>query len=90
MKSKAYHDLIDEASPMTLRDLIEPDATFPYVHPDHPVSYSLERMRESGADVLPVVSRAGIHDIVGTIGLREILESYGVPTAKFFSRSTPA
>jgi CIC family chloride channel protein len=89
-KSKAYHDLIDEVSPMTLRDLIDPDAMYPYVHPDHPVSYALERMRESGADVLPVVSRAGIHNIVGLIGLREILESYGVPTAKFFSRSTPA
>ena len=89
-KSKAYHDLIDEASPMILRDLIDPDATYPYVHPDHPVSYALERMRENGADVLPVVSRAGIHNIVGVIGLREILESYGVPTGKFFSRSTPA
>jgi len=89
-KSKAYHDLIDEASPMILRDLIDQDATYPYVHPDHPVSYALERMRENGADVLPVVSRAGIHNIVGVIGLREILESYGVPTAKFFSRSTPA
>ena len=89
-KSKAYHDLIDEASPMILRDLVDLDATYPYVHPDHPVSYALERMRENGADVLPVVSRAGIHNIVGVIGLREILESYGVPTAKFFSRSTPA
>ena len=75
---------------MILRDLIDPDATYPYVHPDHPVSYALERMRENGADVLPVVSRAGIHNIVGVIGLREILESYGVPTGKFFSRSTPA
>ncbi len=89
-KSKAYHDLIDEASPMILRDLIDADGTYPYVHPDHPVSYALERMRESGADVLPVVSRAGIHNMVGVIGLREILESYGVPTAKFFSRSMPA
>jgi len=89
-KSKTYHDLIDESSPMTLRDIIDPEATYAYVHPDHPVSYALEKMRESGADVLPVVSRAGIHQILGVIGLKEILESYGVPTAKFFSRSTPA
>lgn len=89
-KSKAYHDLIDESSPMTLRDIIDPEATYPYVHADHAVSYALEKMRESGADVLPVVSRAGIHQIVGVIGLKEILDSYGVPTAKFFSRSTPA
>ncbi len=89
-KSRTYHDLIDESSPMTLRELIDPDATYPYIHPDHPVAYALEKMRENGADVLPVVSRAGIHEILGVIGLKEILESYGVPTAKFFSRSTPA
>jgi chloride channel protein, CIC family len=89
-KSKTYHDLIDESDSMTLRDVMDPDTAYPYVHPDHPVSYALERMRESGADVLPVVSRAGIHEICGVIGLKEILESYGVPTSKFFSRSTPA
>jgi CBS domain-containing protein len=77
-------------TPGTLLDVIDSDAMYPYVHADHPVSYALERMRENGTDVLPVVSRAGIHNIIGVIGLREILESYGVPTANFFSRSTPA
>ena len=72
---------------MTLRDFMETGAAYPYVHPDHPVSYALERMRESGVNVLPVVSRAGIHEIGGVIGLKEILEAYGVPTSKFFSRS---
>ncbi len=89
-KSKQYRDLIDETHSTTLRDLIDPEAMYPYVHVDHPVGYALERMRENGADVLPVVSRVGIHQIVGFVGLREILESYGVPTEKFFSRSTPA
>jgi CIC family chloride channel protein len=73
----------------TLRQLIEPDGKFPYVHPDHPVSYALERMREGGVDVVPVVSRANIHEICGFIGLREILAEYGVPESAFFSRSMP-
>jgi CIC family chloride channel protein len=78
------------ADAKTIRDLMHPDARYPFVHTDHPVSYALERMREGGVDVLPVVSRASIHEICGVIGLREILEAYGVPDSAFFSRSTPA
>jgi CIC family chloride channel protein len=89
-KSKTFRDLIDESNSMTLRDVMDPDAAYPYVHPDQPVGYALERMRESGVDTLPVVSRAGIHEISGVIGLREILKAYGVATPGSFSRSTPA
>jgi CIC family chloride channel protein len=89
-QSKTFRDLTDESNSMTLRDVIDPGGAYPYVHPDHSVSYALERMRESGADVLPVVSRAGIHEISGVIGLGEILAAYGAPTSAFFSRSTPA
>src|SRR5579863_9965788 len=88
-KSKTFRDLIDESNSVTLRDLMDPEGAYPYVHPDHPVSYALERMRESGVDVLPVVSRAGIHEIQGVIGLREILEAYGVPASTFAARSVP-
>jgi chloride channel protein, CIC family len=88
-KSKTLRDLPGESNSMTLRDLMDTGAAYPYVHPDHPVSYALERMRDSGVDVLPVVSRAGIHEISGVIGLREILEAYGIPTSGSFSRSTP-
>ena len=88
-ESKSFRDLIDESNSKTLRDLLDTDSKYPYVHPDHPVSYALERMREGGVDVVPVVSRAGIHEIYGVIGLREILEAYGVPDSAFFSRSVP-
>src|ERR1019366_7577031 len=88
-KKKTFHDLIDESSSMTLSDVIDTAAQYPYVHTDHPVSYALERMREGGVDVLPVVSRASIHEICGVIGLREILVAYGVPDSAFFPRSTP-
>jgi CBS domain-containing protein len=88
-KSKTFRDLIDESNSVTLRDLMNPVGAYPYVHPDHPVSHALERMRESGVDVLPVVSRAGIHEIQGVIGLREVLEGYGVPSSAFLGRSMP-
>ena len=83
---------LDGASPdrHELRDLIRSDAVYPFVHTDHPVSFALERMREGGVDVLPVVSRASIHEICGVIRLREILAAYGVPDSAFFSRSMPA
>jgi CIC family chloride channel protein len=73
----------------TLRDLVKPESRYPYVHPDHPLSYALERMREGGVDVLPVVSRADLNEISGIVGLREILEAYGVPHSALISRSTP-
>jgi CIC family chloride channel protein len=80
---------VAEPAAKTLRDLLHPDAGYPYVHPDHPVNYALERMREGGVDVLPVVSRADIHEISGVIGLREILQAYGVPDSAASSRSIP-
>jgi CIC family chloride channel protein len=73
----------------TLRDLVIPESVYPYVYPDHPVSYALERMREGGVDVLPVVSRADLNEISGVVGLREILEAYGVPHSAFITRGTP-
>jgi CIC family chloride channel protein len=73
----------------TLRDVVDPDAKYPYVHADHPVSYALERMREAGVDEIPVVSRASIREAFGVIGLKEILEAYGVPDSAFASRSIP-
>ena len=83
-------DLDHAAAPVTtVRDAMHAGAGFPYVHADHPISLALERMRTNGVDVLPVVSRADIHELLGVVGLREILEAYGVPDSPFFSRSTP-
>ena len=56
----------------------------------HPVSYALERMRRDAVDVIPVVNRAGIHEAFGIIGLREILEAYGVPITASPPRSVDA
>jgi CIC family chloride channel protein len=49
-----------------------------HVHPDHSLSLALERMGDSGMNVLPVVSRADVRDLIGVIALDDILEAYGV------------
>ncbi len=69
---------IDSADPSSMvRDLIKPD-TYPYVHPDHPLGFALERMRNANVDVLPVVSRANIRELCGVISQKQILREYGV------------
>jgi CIC family chloride channel protein len=56
----------------------------PHVHPDHSLSLALERMGTTGLNVLPVVSRANIRELIGIIALDDILHTYGVA-----KRSTP-
>jgi CBS domain-containing protein len=51
---------------------------FPHVHPDHPLYIALERMGAAKLDVLPVVSRANVHHLMGVVVLLDILNSYGV------------
>ena len=50
----------------------------PHVHPDHSLSLALERMGTSGLNVLPVVSRANVRQLIGIIALDDILDAYGV------------
>ena len=60
-----------------VRDLLKPES-YPYVHTDHPVTFALERMRNANVDVLPVVSRANIHELCGAISQVQILREFGV------------
>jgi len=60
---------------------------FPHVHADHPLHVALERMGAAKLDVLPVVSRANIHRLLGVVVLTDVLNSYGVERTNF---STPA
>jgi CIC family chloride channel protein len=50
----------------------------PHVHPDHSLSLALERMGASGLNVLPVVSRANVRELLGIVVLGDILDAYGV------------
>ena len=54
---------------------------FPHVHIDHPLHVALDRMGASQLDLLPVVSRANVHQLRGVITLQDVLEQYGVKEA---------
>lgn len=52
--------------------------TFPHVHPDQGLDLALDRMGANQIEILPVVSRADIHNLVGILTLHDVLDSYGV------------
>jgi CIC family chloride channel protein len=51
---------------------------FPHVHADHSLDLALERMGSTGFDLLPVVSRANIHELEGVVSLLDVLKAFGV------------
>jgi len=51
---------------------------FPHVHADHPLYVVLERMGTEKLDVLPVVSRANVHNLLGVVVLPDMLHAFGV------------
>jgi CIC family chloride channel protein len=65
-----------------LRDLVDA-LDFPHVHADQPLHLALERMGVAKLDVLPVVSRANIHHLMGVVVLSDVLNSYGVERMNF-------
>jgi CIC family chloride channel protein len=50
----------------------------PHLHADHSLSLALERMGATGLDVLPVVSRANVRELIGVIALDDVLQAYGL------------
>ncbi len=60
-----------------LGDLVD-SRRFPHVHADHSLDLALERMGATGFDLLPVVSRASIHDLEGVVTLLDVLRAFGV------------
>ena len=55
-----------------------PTGDFPHVHTDHSLEVALERTGAAHVDVLPVVSRANIHELLGIVRLNDVLEFYGL------------
>jgi CIC family chloride channel protein len=53
-------------------------STFPHVHSDQGFDTALERMGANQLEMLPVVSRADIHQLEGIVTLQDVLQSYGV------------
>ncbi len=51
---------------------------FPHLHTDHSLDVALDRFGSSHLDLLPVVSRADLHEMLGVIRLQDVLQAYGV------------
>jgi len=67
----------DGESVKKVRDLVtEPE--FPHVHADQPFDEALARMGSSHTDMLPVVSRANVHEVLGVVRLQDVLHFYGL------------
>jgi CIC family chloride channel protein len=69
--------LAEGAATRRLTELVDSN-DFPHVHVDHSLHFALERMGAAQLDVLPVVSRADVHKLVGIVTLQDVLDSYGV------------
>ncbi len=54
------------------------DPVFPHVHADQGLELALERMGVNQLELLPVVSRADVHQLEGIVTLRDVLNAYGV------------
>jgi chloride channel protein, CIC family len=63
--------------PKKVRDLVQ-DQEFPHVHSDQSFDLALARMGSAHTDLLPVVSRANVHELLGVVRLHDVLESYGL------------
>jgi chloride channel protein, CIC family len=66
-----------EGAEKKLGDIVD-GLTFPHVHSDQGLDLALERMGTNHIEILPVVSRANIHNLVGVVTLRDVLDSYGI------------
>jgi CIC family chloride channel protein len=66
-----------EAGDKKLCDLVD-SMDFPHVHSDHGLDLALERMGTNQIEILPVVSRADVHKLLGVVTLPDVLASYGV------------
>jgi chloride channel protein, CIC family len=53
-------------------------AEFPHVHTDHSLHTALDRMGAANLDMLPVVSRANVNQLLGIVTLDDVLALYRV------------
>ena len=60
-----------------LGDLL-PRGDFPHVHSDHSLHAALDRMGAANVNLLPVVSRANVHQMLGIVTLGDVLTLYRV------------
>lgn len=68
---------VDEDASRILDDLMK-QPIFPHIHADQGLDLALERMGSKQIDLLPVVSRANVHELAGIVTLQDVLDAYGV------------
>lgn len=56
------------------------ETSFPHVFPDDPLEYAMHRLADGKLKALPVVSRADMRELKGTISLPDVLGAYAVGT----------
>jgi len=77
MSAAKLEQALGEGADKKLGVIID-SVAFPHVHPDQGIDLALERMGTNQIDILPVVSRADVHELLGVVTLPDILASYGV------------
>jgi chloride channel protein, CIC family len=77
--ARLQQEIMDGAD-KKLSELVDP-ITFPHVHSDQGLDLALERMGTNQIEILPVVSRADMHKLLGVVTLADVLASYGVSRA---------
>jgi CBS domain-containing protein len=75
LAEKKVADVLGERFPRHLLSAEE----FPHLHRDHDLGLALERMGATKVNVLPVVSRANLRDLLGLVTLEDVLRAYGLP-----------
>jgi chloride channel protein, CIC family len=68
---------VDGGAAKKVEDLLQ-DLEFPHLHTDQSFDLALSRMGSTRTDVLPVVSRANVHELLSVVRLHDVLESYGL------------
>jgi chloride channel protein, CIC family len=69
---------LQEPQPKKCIGELLPLRDFPHLHTDHSLDLALDRMGATHTDMLPVVSRANIHELLGVVRLHDVLKSYGI------------
>ena len=74
------HLIRDGKADVILQNVLDADS-IPHVHRDHTFDVALERMGRSGLDLLPVVSRFDVHQLLGVVYVSDILSFYGITSS---------
>ena len=83
--SRLERELAQDAN-KKLSEIVDP-LTFPHVHLDQGLDLALERMGENQIEILPVVSRADVHELKGIVTLQDVLNAYGIASRESNSSS---